>query len=256
MKTIADWNGEQLQVAESNGGVLAVIDPLRGMMCGGLPCWPPPELVQKLYKSRQQRAYSGEDLTAVTKTLGFYCDLQSLHSEDAITWSVFGPIAHASDQTRSKFVGELFSEISSNLPEPEAATVSLWRRIPHPDNLVPGGPEIDFLIATDRVVVFGEAKWRSSVGQGQGKNRSKSQIDLRKEFFQKYGARFFPLVTHFVVLGASLGDPVVQELDLQIFDNHLLLRDLDWARLCSLESHPHRDELLRYLDWKKKHSKL
>ena len=30
----------------------------------------------------------------------------------------------------------------------------------HPDTLVPGGPEIDFGVQTDDLILAGEAKWR------------------------------------------------------------------------------------------------
>ena len=49
--------------------------------------WPTPEITQKFYASRQQSAFRGDDLGAVVEHLGYYCDLQSLHSEDAITWN-------------------------------------------------------------------------------------------------------------------------------------------------------------------------
>lgn len=256
MKTIADWNGESLEVAESSGGVLAVVEPLRSLVRGSVTLWPPPEIVQKLYKSRQQRAFAGEDLAAATSVLGFYSDLQSLHSEDAITWSVFGTIANSPNDVRVGFVEEVFSKIAPTLPAPSTATISLWRRIPHPDTLVSGGPEIDFLILTDRVLVLGEAKWLSSVGRGQGASRCKSQIDLRVEFVQKYGAAFFPSAETYVVLGASLGEPVVDELDVDAAGKELLLRDLSWSELCSMRSHPQNKELMAYVDWKIAHSRI
>jgi len=34
----------------------------------------------------------------------------------------------------------------------------------YPDTLVPGGPEIDFGVFTGDILLFGEAKWKSSVG--------------------------------------------------------------------------------------------
>ena len=53
--------------------------------------------------------------------------------------------------------------------------MSIWwpdlgvhRGIPHPDTLVPGGPEIDFGIQTADTLILGEAKWLSGVGRLQG----------------------------------------------------------------------------------------
>lgn len=46
----------------------------------------------------------GDERRFATATLGFYSDLQSIHSEDAITWSVFGPVIHAAATMREAFV--------------------------------------------------------------------------------------------------------------------------------------------------------
>ena len=58
----------------------------------------------------------------------------------------------------------------------------MLRRIPHPDSLVPGGPEIDAGIISRNSVLFIEAKWQSQVGDKQGKEKDKDQIQLRGEF--------------------------------------------------------------------------
>jgi hypothetical protein len=58
----------------------------------GVRPWPAPELIQKIYQRREARAFSGDEHRLATATLGFYSDLESsIHSEDAITWGVFGP---------------------------------------------------------------------------------------------------------------------------------------------------------------------
>ena len=255
MKSLDDWNGNQIELAESAHGVLAFIDPLGGLLKGNISPWPTPQIIQKIYKSRQQRAYKGGDLDGVTECLGYYCDLQSVHSEDAITWSVFGPISYAEPELRREFCQKLFSIIDASLPKPETANVTLWRRIPHPDSLAPGGPEIDFTIQSGDVLIFGEAKWRSSVGAKQGVNRIKDQITLRREFFEKFGQVLFPGITHYVVLGASLAAPVVMRDDLQLPNGQILLRDVSWDELCRISPHPLSDELPRYYEWKKANSK-
>lgn len=250
MRTTEDWSGREIELAESRRGVRAFVDPLGGLVRGGVSPWPSPEIVQKLYKSRNERSFSGEDYEAVTRVLGFYSDLQSIRSEDAITWSVFGPVGHAPEDVRVAFVSDLFRLVSADLPQPQQAEISLWRRIPHPDTLVSGGPEIDFMILTDSVLVLGEAKWLSSVGTKQGKNRDKDQIQLRSEFLAEYGLRLFPHASHYVVLGASLGEPVVPRTDLNADGKALLLRDCPWSRMCGLGVHPASAELPGYYAWK------
>lgn len=79
MRNVNDWNGNEIILAESKRGVLAFQDPLGGLLRGNIDVWPPPEILQKLYKSNQQKAYEGQDLRSVVKTMGYYCDLQSIN---------------------------------------------------------------------------------------------------------------------------------------------------------------------------------
>ena len=86
MARITDWRGQSIEVAQSGGGVRAVVDPWNNVITTGIRPWPAPELIRKIYQSRQVRAFSGEERQLATAALGFYSDLQSIHSEDAITW--------------------------------------------------------------------------------------------------------------------------------------------------------------------------
>lgn len=216
--------------------------------------WPPPEIVQKLYHSRQEHAFAEVDLAAVTRCLGFYSDLQSLNSEDAITWSLFGTLGSADESTKCAFVADLFDLLGIPAGKIEAATIWLWRRIPHPDTLGLGGPEIDFGIETEGVILLGEAKWLSGVGQAQGKTGGKDQITLRREFLEKYGKAIFGPIPHYVVLAVSLHGNVLKADDADLGHAVLHLRDVTWDSLCSITSHPAHYELVRYLEWKKRNS--
>src|SRR5262249_55105124 len=144
MQTIDDWNGRQIELAESRGGVRAVVCYSDNLIrCGACP-WPPPEIVQKLHQSKHQGDFSGADRVAAIRDLSFYADLQSLHSEDAITWSTFGPLIYGASALRCSFVRSLFGLICIPVEEVDQCVIWLWRRIAHPDTLVSGGPEIDF----------------------------------------------------------------------------------------------------------------
>ena len=79
-----DWNGKEIRCARSSGGVVAVSHPLDNLISTGIVPWPTPDVLQKLYQSRQIRAFQGKDLAVATSGLGYYCDLQSIHSDDAI----------------------------------------------------------------------------------------------------------------------------------------------------------------------------
>jgi hypothetical protein len=246
-----NWNGEEVENATSRGGVTALANPYHNLVSTGIRPWPPPEVVQKLYKSRQRRAFSGEELQMATKFLSYYSDLQSIHSEDAITWSVFGTVAHAIPAIRKQYVRDLFLKFGIDDQDIVHSEISLWRRIPHPDTLVSGGPEIDFGIHTDRAVVLGEAKWRSSVGAKQGKNKDKDQIQLRVEFLNKYAEKIYPLAEKLIVLGVGIHDDVTDTCQ----KGNVQCIGVTWDEICSIESHPHSDEVRQYLAWKKEHSK-
>ncbi len=254
MEPIKDWRGNPIEVARSKGGVLAVADPWNNVISTGVRPWPAPELIQKAYQSRQVRAYAGSELAMATAKLGFYSDLQSLHSEDAITWSIFGPVAYASPSIRSAFVKELLGLIDIQ-GSSSSALVWLWRRVPHPDDLVPGGPEIDFGIQTDDVFLLGEAKWRSAVRAGQGVSHNKTQMDLRREFCEEYGPKLLPGVRRFVILGVSSRSGMVARADSQIDGATLHVRDTTWEAVARISAHPCAEEVQEYLEWKTRNSK-
>lgn len=183
---------------------------------------------------------------------GYYSDLQSIHSEDAITWSVFGTIAHASNENRIKFISELFQSLGLASETVHSTEIFLWRRIPHPETLVSGGPEIDFGILTNDTLLLGEAKWKSSVVAAQGINKDKTQLQLRVEFLKKYAPKLYPGVRHFVLLGVGLNNDVIENYS----DKTVKYIGTTWNTICNFKSHPSYDELQRYLIWKIKNTKI
>ena len=70
-----NWNQIEIGSAMSKGGVLAVSHPLDNLISTGISPWPTPEILQKLYESRQVRAFQGEQLENATKGLAYYSDL-------------------------------------------------------------------------------------------------------------------------------------------------------------------------------------
>jgi len=171
--------------------------------------------------------------------------------EDAITWSVFGTVSRADPEKREVWVKDLLSLLDLTHVSAVRAEIYLWRRIPHPDTLVPGGPEIDFGILTENAVIFGEAKWQSGVGKVQGKRKDKDQIQLRVEFLSKYAGRIFPHLPIRVVVGVSLF-PDTFSADIS---QDVTFRSTTWEKVCGLECHPLHEEVGRYFRWKRTHSK-
>ena len=247
-----DWNQTEIACARSKGGVIVTAHPFDNLIRTGCTPWPPPEIVQKLYQSRQVRAFTGKDERICKSGLGFYCDLQSIHSEDAITWSVFGTVGRTPQPDLEAWIAELFRLVDLPGLQAEGAEVFLWHRVPHPDTLVPGGPEIDVGISTANAIILGEAKWQSGVGVAQGKMRDKDQIQLRGEFLKKYGPSLFPNRSVFVVLGISLFPDVFKDTT----PEGIIFRSTTWEDICSLPSHPHAEELGRYYRWKREHTRI
>lgn len=252
-----DWRGKEVEEAKSRGGVIALANPLDNVIRpDGIP-WPPPELVQKLYRSERVEDFSGADQKIVTRVLGFYSDLQSLNSEDAATWSMFGPIVYATPEARINFARALLAQIEVPTSSISMANVWLWRRLPHPEKPVSGGPEIDFGLQTDDVFVIGEAKWHARVGVGQGIHGDKNQIEIRREFCKRYGRQLIPTCRRFVVLGLTLKDGsyrIVEASDKEAEGAMLHERETTWEAVAALDAHPMAAEVREYLSWKKRHS--
>ena len=212
--------------------------------------WPPPPVVQKLYESRQSRAFEPGELAAATRVLGFYSDLQSLNSEDALTWSVFGPFLAGTPQARAAFLNWLLRELGLDAhADSSRCYVDLWRRIPHPDRpTASGGPELDVVLDGDRAVVFCEAKWRSKEAANQGVSGTKSQLQLRRDFLGSIGPRVYGNRA-FVVCGLVLAEPLAAATPPDGRGVHTA--SITWDQLVRYDRHPAGNELRRYLEWKR-----
>jgi len=104
---LQDWNGRNVDAFRSRGGVWAFPDFADNVIkCEDLH-WPPPELVQQLSQSQQLWAFLPEDQPHLTHGLGYYTDLQSINSEDAIQWSYFGPLLYGLPDQRGAFANWL-----------------------------------------------------------------------------------------------------------------------------------------------------
>ena len=153
-----NWNQQEVEVVTSKGGVIALANPYDNLVKTGVVPWPPSEIVQKLYQSNHAKSFVNNQKEKSIEYLGYYSDLQSIHSEDAITWSVFGTASHSSSELRNKFIFDFLQNMNVKTQPVLNSEIFLWRRIPHPDTLVSGGPEIDFGIFTGDILLFGEAK--------------------------------------------------------------------------------------------------
>jgi hypothetical protein len=233
------WTGKEIKIAESKGGKISVCDYRDNLIISANSTWPHPDIIKKLYQSNHINDFDELERHELTRELGFYCDLQSLRSEDAITWSVFGTLHYFSKQNQIEFVNSLLKSINVE-PTVSDCFIELWTRIAHPDTLVSGGPELDIQIACDNLIIFGEAKWLSRVARDQGKMKDKDQLQLRREFLSKYGDRIFPKATKRLVLAIEL-----LETDRK---NQL---SITWEQICNKTQHPLKNEIKDYYFWKK-----
>jgi len=236
---IKNWKGKEIEAAKSKGGKLSVCDYRDNLIIPPNSTWPHPDIVKKLYQSNHVNDFDDPERYELTRELGFYCDLQSLRSEDAITWSVFGTLHYFSKKYQIDFVNSLLDCIDSK-PAITDCFIELWTRIAHPDTLVSGGPELDIQIVCDNLAIFGEAKWLSRIAQGQGKKKDKNQLQLRTEFLSTYGNRIFPKTSKQIVL----------TIELQATD-HKNEYNVTWEEICNKTRHPLKSELADYYLWKK-----
>ena len=129
---IPNWKGNKISVARSKNGRIAVVDFRDNLIANALPGVVIPfPLLQKLVRSVHESQFSGSALNAVTKKLKFYADLQSLASEDIMTFSCLGPIWLAGPQEVARFADWLIREWGLPLKKLGTAMMDFWRRLPH-----------------------------------------------------------------------------------------------------------------------------
>jgi hypothetical protein len=252
--TLEGWNGQPIQYVCSKGKrqVKAVLDVGNNLIIPSIAAWPPCQLKKKLSASGSIRFFTDDDQSLLTKSTGHYCSLQSINSEDAMTWSVFGPLIDSISEVRDKYIADLLNFL--NLPKiaVSRADIRLWERVKHPQTGIKShGPEIDFLVEGKGFLVLGEAKWHSKIDTKQGKAKDQTQMGLRKKYLMDL-AKKGESDSCYVLLGVSANGGIVKnETDnaLQIY-----VRDSRWDQICGIESHPLYQVLQTYLKWKVAHS--
>jgi hypothetical protein len=239
---IEDWNGKPIDVVKSKKGRPFLCDYSDNLIRLNTKIWPHPYITKKLRRANRVRSFRKEDYDKLSIKLGFYCDLQSLRSEDAITWSVFGTLEQSLQNQRVSFLRELLNKTGIKT-ESRDFEIDLWSRIPHPDtHKKANGPEIDFCIVGDDVVVLGESKWGSPVDKKQGKMKDKDQLQLRREYLAGIGSKIYSDKNYKKVL--VIGNEKNTEKDIPF---------ITWEQVCTQMKHPADKELERYYEWKTKY---
>ena len=193
---LTDWNDQPLRVARSRGGVLAICDVRRALLYDEAVEWPPPALRRKLKRSKQISAFDPPGSVELQERLGFYCDLQSITSEDAISWSFFGPFLTVPPEARAKLLNWLVDLAGVAHQANTACEIRLWHRLPHPDTgRSSHGPEPDLALDGDRAIglLYVRRQWTRSNEYGPTKTAAGvRRIPLPKElamFFRELKLR-------------------------------------------------------------------
>jgi hypothetical protein len=222
---------------------------------GDVSPWPPHALYDQVigYVARRDH-FDTDDAVALAAHLGGRISkVQSVNSEDAVTFSWFGTLAVASTSVRSAVVQWLYSRIGLATTASDPA-IDQWVRVFHPN--APGssrGPELDARVDDANALIYVEAKWSAGIGTGRGSTGGvpDDQIVLRRD-----SLRNDPLLRGdtraLAVLGVSETRTDVTKWD----EGHTNERPvtvawLTWDELAECPAHPFAGEFRRYLDWKR-----
>ncbi|MBK9290275.1 MAG: hypothetical protein IPM52_01375 [Bacteroidetes bacterium] len=231
------FNKDKIEIIKSKGNSGAVSSYKDNLLIPHNIIWPPIEIVGRLYKSNHLDDFDNSVQSELIKELGYYTDLQSINSEDALTWSLFGYISKQNNEVRTDFLNELLKYLKYKDSQ-KNCNINLWTRLPHPDTFVSGGPEIDVFIQSEEYIILIECKYKSQIGQNQGKDKDKDQIQIRKEWANKIGSKIFP---NHVIITLLVG--------LDVVDDSIAF--INWENLIAFKSIPHKKELKDYYNWKK-----
>jgi hypothetical protein len=253
MRNIPHWSGAStLTVAESKSGVLVTTHPEENLVKTA-SLRSAPELLQKYYASSRFQGKTTEDIEAAKSGLGHYSDLQSLNSEDAVTWSFFGNLAYSSPSDRLATFNHVLERFGLSGVD-DSPMCWLWRRLPHPEKPESsGGPEIDFGFLSTSTLLLGEAKWNSALGIGQGVDGNRSQLYLRAKYCDVQARKALRSVSRFIVLGIGRSANVFDGTDADL-DTEADIRQLSWSEMAECFPPGLAGELAAYLLWKSQYS--
>ena len=175
MAEIQGYDGRPVFGAFSRGGVFAAYD-WKDLVFGDTEG----EILQKAKKaSGQLKAFPENEHEPLKRVLGLYSDVQSINSEDTVTWSVF----HHAPAVWLPTVLELAFGVAS-LPALDAPI--FWQRIAHPDTgRIAQGPEADVVLNADGWRYVVEAKWGSDIDRAQGREGNMTQLAMRAHLTQQ-----------------------------------------------------------------------
>jgi hypothetical protein len=162
---LAHWSGKTVAAWPSRGlGVLYPADVRDNLVLtpGQLAAWPLSKtILKKVTDAARQTWFDPIAWDALRGPAASVSRLQSINSEDAVTWSTFGTLLDAAQDVRAAFLNDLLRLAGVPLAERNRdCVVEMWKRYPHPDTgRAANGPEADAMLIGDRTVVCIESKW-------------------------------------------------------------------------------------------------
>jgi hypothetical protein len=185
----------------------------------------------KIVKSNHLKDFDEMFHKPLTAEFGFYTDLLSIKSEDAITWSLFGYISYMEQNVIDSFYNEFLSKL--DFQKDSNCIIKLWQRLPHPQTFVSGGPEVDVILMGNKYCILIECKWSSGIGKNQGVDKNLDQIQIRNMWKDGIGKRIYPNHNIVVVFVAN--------------HKHPDIKSITWEELSTFDSLPHKDDFRQYL---------
>jgi hypothetical protein len=164
------FDGRTIEGSRSMGsGVFAAFDWEQMVPAKG------PAIAEKaLTEQGRVTDFPPADHSRLKAKLGHYSKVQSVNSEDTVTWGVFGLGSIA------EWLPELLDLAFESASRPAAWETRLWSRDPHPDTgCTANGPEADVVVTAPGWRIDFEAKWRQDIDGKQGRSRTLSQLDMR-----------------------------------------------------------------------------
>jgi hypothetical protein len=170
------WDGRTVGVCSSRGASAVpyvldwednVLPPPDGQE------WPASLLRQVRAYVARRSWFSDGDADALAAKLGVISKVQSLNSEDAVTWSWFGTLALADPQARRRALQRLYDQIGLERRASAGIRIAQSPRVVHPNAPEsPHGPELDARIDDPGVaLVYVEAKWGGGARHWQRRER-------------------------------------------------------------------------------------
>jgi hypothetical protein len=250
------WTGRKVDAWRSRGsGVLYLADVRDNLVLtpAQRAAWPLPRtILKKLTDAARISWFDSVAWDALRGDAPSVSRLQSINSEDAVTWSSFGTLLDADRETRARFLNDLLRLAGVPSAEPNRdCVIEMWKRYPHPDTgRTASGPEADAMLIGDRTVVCIESKWRAGVGTAQGQQKDKTQLEMRAHTVREVataGGQQSALVLG-IVPG---GHPVLSSISLWNGQSQgAEVRAVSWEDVVQL-AHPQRTVFEAQLVWRR-----